>query len=287
MANLAAFVAGLRARKPGGIIPDFDPWDGGVNAELLYLLEAPGPRAGRSGFISRNNPDESAKNFFELNEMACIPRKQTISWNVVPWYIGSGAKIRPATAADVAEGREALLELLGLLPRLRAVVFVGRKAELAMQHIQSALPSLTCFRCPHPSPMYCNMAPGNKENILSALRQVAAFLRAGNEPALDSSTLDSIQRHFHALIRERAGDLVGEQELELPDLSRIVGTAASKDTKAWFAVPGMYGGFAYWFEEEGKAAKLITESWSRVVGGSGQRHEITADGSTLLDQGFV
>lgn len=48
----------------------------------------------------------------------------------------------------------------------------------------------------------------------------------------------------------------------------------------------MYGGFAYWLAYDGENAKLITESWSRVVSGSGRRHEITARGSTLVEEGF-
>src|SRR6266581_3517335 len=89
IAPLTAFVGALRHEGgPGVAIPYFDPWDGGVDAEILYLLEAPGPQAVASGFISRNNPDESAKNFFELNAEAKIPRKRTVTWNIVPWYIG-------------------------------------------------------------------------------------------------------------------------------------------------------------------------------------------------------
>ena len=176
MAPLADFVARLRIQKPNGIISDFDPWDGGVGAELLYLLEAPGPKAGLSGFISRNNPDETAKNFFELNRQAGIPRERTIIWNVVPWYIGSGEKIRPATAADVAEGLAPLLELLVLLPNLRAVVFIGRKAALTARDVTKLRPGLRYFHCPHPSPMYCNRAPENKNNILTVLHEVAGFL---------------------------------------------------------------------------------------------------------------
>jgi hypothetical protein len=49
----------------------------------------------------------------------------------------------------------------------------------------------------------------------------------------------------------------------------------------------MYGGFSYRLEGEGERAKLVTESWCRIVGGSGQRHEITAQGSKLVDTGFV
>jgi hypothetical protein len=49
----------------------------------------------------------------------------------------------------------------------------------------------------------------------------------------------------------------------------------------------MCGGFSYWLEGEGEQTKLITESWCRVVGGSGQRHEVTAEGSRLVEEGFV
>ena len=177
IAPLANFVQRLRKQVPDGIIPDFDPWDGGVKAELLYLLEAPGPKAGLSGFISRNNPDETAKNFFLLNVAAGIPRKSTVCWNAVPWYIGSGTKIRAATSKDVKKGLQPLAELLGLLPKLRIVVFLGRKAEYAGAEVVRIKPALKVFRIPHPSPSYCNRAPGNRQNILNALQEVAEFMR--------------------------------------------------------------------------------------------------------------
>ena len=77
-------------------VPYFDPLDGGINAQCLFVLEAPGPKTKVSGFISRNNPDETAKNSFEFHKEAGIPREKTILWNIVPWYIGSGKKIRAA-----------------------------------------------------------------------------------------------------------------------------------------------------------------------------------------------
>jgi hypothetical protein len=49
----------------------------------------------------------------------------------------------------------------------------------------------------------------------------------------------------------------------------------------------MYGGFKYWFEESSSPARLICESWCRVVDGSGQRHQIDADGYRLVEEGFV
>lgn len=176
IAPLSEFVQQLRAKVPNGIIPEFDPWDGGTDAEVLYLLEAPGPKASLSGFISRNNPDETAKNFFELNIAAGIPRKRTICWNAVPWYIGSGTKIRAAKSSDLNDGLRPLFGLLNLLPKLRAVVLIGRKAEYAAKELERRRPDLKIFRTPHPSPMYCNRAPGNRQNILNALHQVAEFL---------------------------------------------------------------------------------------------------------------
>jgi hypothetical protein len=60
---------------PDHAIPYFDPLDGGVGASVLFLLEAPGPRAVASGFISRDNPDETAKNFHEFNAAAGLARR--------------------------------------------------------------------------------------------------------------------------------------------------------------------------------------------------------------------
>src|SRR5712672_3162541 len=75
IAPLTAFVENLRAELGTAYqIPYFDPWDGGTSARILYLLEAPGSKAVRSGFISRNNPDETAKNFHKLNAEAGVRR---------------------------------------------------------------------------------------------------------------------------------------------------------------------------------------------------------------------
>ena len=49
----------------------------------------------------------------------------------------------------------------------------------------------------------------------------------------------------------------------------------------------MYGGFVYWLEQAGDDARLVTESWCRVAGGSGQRHAVTAASQQLVAEGFV
>jgi hypothetical protein len=97
-------------------------------------------------------------------------------------------------------------------------------------------------------------------------------------------TLQKIQDHFHVIIIGRTGDLVEKSSLRLPELEPLLEIEKSQ---MWFPVPGMYGGFSYWLDGEGKNAKLISESWCRVVGGSGQRHEITSKEGKLVDEGFV
>jgi uracil-DNA glycosylase len=174
IAPLTSFVESLRAEAgPGAAIPYFDPWDGGVEAQILFLLEAPGAKAKGSGFVSRNNPDETAKNLFELCRKAELHRKKTVIWNAVPWYIGTGARIRAATPSDLEAGLRPLSRILDLLPNLQAVVFLGRKAEKARPEIERLRPKLSLFVCPHPSPMFVNHAPGNRGRILVALREVA------------------------------------------------------------------------------------------------------------------
>jgi len=183
IAPLSVFVEELRVTAgPQASIPNFDPWDGGIHARVLFLLEAPGPKAVRSGFVSRNNPDLTAKNFFELNRDAGIPRELTITWNVVPWYIGDGERIRAAKRQDVSSGTASLERLLNLLPSLRAVVLVGKKAQQASSLISRIRPDVRVFYSPHPSPLFINNAPGNRERILAVLRGVATYVGVSHAP---------------------------------------------------------------------------------------------------------
>jgi hypothetical protein len=94
----------------------------------------------------------------------------------------------------------------------------------------------------------------------------------------------TIQAHFHAVIRGRADKQVQEHDLRLPELEPLL---EFEDLRIWFPVPGMYGGFAYRLVAEGVGAKLVSDSWTRVVEGSGERHEITSAGSQLVEKGFV
>ncbi|OXI32843.1 ankyrin repeat domain-containing protein [Burkholderia aenigmatica] len=98
-------------------------------------------------------------------------------------------------------------------------------------------------------------------------------------------TLHDIQRHFHEMILGRIAHLRVDA-LRLPELEPLLELDAQAESM-WFEVPGMYGGFGYTLHADGTAAVLVSRSWSRVVGGSGQQHEITAHGCTLVEEGFV
>jgi uracil-DNA glycosylase len=175
MRPLVEFTARLRKVAPAGV-PDFDPFDGGVNAECLFLLEAPGARAVGSGFISRDNPDETASNFFALNAEAGVPRSRTVTWNAVPWYIGDSTRIRAATGRDLRDADRHLEELLSLLPQLKVVVLIGRKAQRLRTSVKGLAPSASVLSCPHPSPLSFNGRPERRIEMLACLAQVNEVL---------------------------------------------------------------------------------------------------------------
>ncbi len=173
MEPLATYVQQIRQDRPSeNRIPDFDPDDGGVNAKVLFVLEAPGPKAIATGFVSRDNPDLTARNLKTYMTEAGISRRQSLIWNIVPWYIGAGNTIRAASAADVRAGSVFLEQLLGLLPRLQVIVLLGRKAQAAFDKgkLTTRLP---VYPSAHPSPQWVHRHPDNGEKIREVFREVA------------------------------------------------------------------------------------------------------------------
>lgn len=152
------------------------PHDGGADAECLFLLEAPGAKAVGSDFISRNNPDVTASNFFAVNQEAGLDRKRTVTWNAVPWYIGNGKRIRAATSRDLREAEVHLPELFAALPRLKVVVLVGRKAQRLRDKIERLAPDLAILASPHPSPLSFNGRPERRLEILACLARVKEII---------------------------------------------------------------------------------------------------------------
>jgi hypothetical protein len=152
IAPLTALAAGLRGHATP-VVPDFDPLDGGIEAQALFLFEKPGPMAAGSGerpgsgFISRNNDDATAHATFEFMRQAGIPRKLTVIWNLIPAWNGT----RTVTTQEVRHGVESVVELVKLLPQLSVVVMVGRSAGRAKPYL--ATTDLALIHSYHPSPI--------------------------------------------------------------------------------------------------------------------------------------
>ena len=175
--DLTEYVKDLRDRyRLDKEIPYFDPFDGGVFAKSLFILEAPGPNAVKSGFISRNNPDETAKNVFELLNELEILRADTVLWNIVPWYIGSGDKIRPANRNDIEEGYKCLDELIRILKYIKVIVLVGLKAQKIEKHIINRYDNIKIIKTFHPSPLYINNKKENRGILIQQLEEIKKYI---------------------------------------------------------------------------------------------------------------
>lgn len=184
VAPLTSYVEKWRRLRGGGdSIPYFDPSEAGIHARILLLLEAPGARAvdsnglrfaTGSGFVSADNDDQTAANTWcLLNEAGVNRRAHLATWNAVPWYLGDSRRIRAADLADIDEARPAIEELIGLLPELRVVVLLGRRAERAWT--RAGKTELPYISAPHPSPRNLNGRPESRELIRNALTDAAAI----------------------------------------------------------------------------------------------------------------
>lgn len=155
--DLTQFVNETRKKEGRGQdIPYFDPFDGGVDARCLFLFEAAGGKAVESGFVSRNNCDNTARNFFRLNEEAGPDRKLTASWNIVPWALRETGKNRKPRKKDIGEGLRHLTPLLGILCAVEVVALCGKSAWKAQRHLDEHHGSLKVVKTYHPSPVNIN-----------------------------------------------------------------------------------------------------------------------------------
>jgi hypothetical protein len=112
--------------------------------------------------------------------------------------------------------------------------------------------------------------------------------------SIPEETLSAVEENLHAVIRGRAARLIDKYGVPLPSLAAMLAGEVRKgfgpahgSTDVWFfPIPGMYGGFRLRWIEGGPGARLEAVSFCRVVDGSRQRHEITAEGSVLVESGM-
>lgn len=114
------------------------------------------------------------------------------------------------------------------------------------------------------------------------------LLRAALAPPtspLSPARIRALDDHLAGLIESRVSGVLYEGRdpqavLRYPPVAIMHETPARR---LWFPVPGMHGGFDIQLRD----GYLEVASWCRVVGGSGQRHVITEDRTTLVEEGFV
>jgi hypothetical protein len=188
VAPLTAFADRLRERDFGGA-PYFDPLDGGIYARVLFLFEKPGPmtavngkRTG-SGFISRDNDDPTAEATFKFMNVADIPRKMTIIWNVIPWWNGT----RKISKEELKDGAASVVDLIHLLPELQAVVMVGAKAKSATPFLRTTGKEL--FSSDHPGPLVRARWPDRWNAIPAAWAKVRRFRETDGDPIRNAVTI--------------------------------------------------------------------------------------------------
>jgi uracil-DNA glycosylase len=156
-------------------VPGFDPQNGNESARFLLVLEAPGPKAVASGFISLDNPDQTAKNLRTQLEAAGVKSLDIALWNVVPWYLGNAdcSKIRGARSTDVQQGLQYLTAVVAAIESLQCIVLVGGAARQAHIHL-SHNTGARILSCHHPSPKVQNTVSGAAEENVSVFRSMLA-----------------------------------------------------------------------------------------------------------------
>ena len=167
IAPLTALARRIQAIHSG--VPFFDPNNGGADASVLFLLEAPGPKA--MDFVSQENNDQTAANMHRLMDASGLKPCDVVLWNVVPFYIGAAdrSKLRAARQGDLDAGRPWLVELFRLLSQLKVVVLLGRKAHSARDLVKALRPDVCLMEGWHPSPLAMNREPGRWQQLLDVL----------------------------------------------------------------------------------------------------------------------
>lgn len=174
---LTAWAAELASRR-GVVVPRVDPAEGGVDARVLILFEAPGPMSNAqnarpgSGFISVDNDDQTAENCWRARSASGL-HDGVLCWNIVPWYLGPAS--RKPTAVEIREGASELLGFMRLLPNLDTVVLSGRYAQDGWRkHLDHSLhrPAVRVIETWHPSPLSLNQ-PGKRRDFEAALQAAA------------------------------------------------------------------------------------------------------------------
>jgi uracil-DNA glycosylase len=173
MKPLVELMEELREISEGRHVPNFDPDDGGVNAEVLLLFQDPGPWVEKvSDFISEDNHDLTARRVKNIERTTGLDRERTIAWNAVPWQIVN--EVKKARKRELKSELKRVKEekcLTRLLRKFeghnpRAVALFGKDHVWAFEdEVKEARPGLKIFKTYHPSPIAMNCFPEYRKHF--------------------------------------------------------------------------------------------------------------------------
>lgn len=134
--------------------------------------------------------------------------------------------------------------------------------------------------------------PKSVEEYKVYMDNVLSFVNNRNKRISRYNELLLIQQRLHQLIIRRATNFkldhfLNLEDKELPTIDDILDSETDDLFEAkWFPIPGMYGGFAYRLMPGKDIITLEASSWSRVCGGSGEKHHVTSVETKLIEKGF-
>ncbi len=180
MKPLVEFVEYLRERSEGRKVPNFDPDDGGIDAEVLFVFQDPGPTVEDTNFISRDNylvnpKDHSAMRVIEASDEADLHRERTVSWNAIPWHVSDDNR---KTEFERVKKEKCLTKLLRTFENrnLKAVALFGSGyAHRLADEVRDERPDLRIFKDYHPSDRGLN-SKQKREHFKETFRQIKEFL---------------------------------------------------------------------------------------------------------------
>jgi hypothetical protein len=158
-----------------GNLPYIDPLFGGVAAELLFVLKAPegdaSPDITGKRFLSWDNDDVGAENFFRTCAEYGLDRRRCTAWNACPFPITGKSPSR----FELGRAEPYTRRMLGLLPQLRVVVLLGRPAQHAWKRMSLIEPDIHLVCGASPSPPGIN-DPDNRSSFEAAIHTAVRLL---------------------------------------------------------------------------------------------------------------
>lgn len=127
-----------RLRNDSGLsVPYVGSFSRGVHAPILSVLRDPGRATERTGKLDISNPDPTSRVQRGLIQEVGLAPSDLCPWNAYPWpHDGQ------ITETHMARGARVLIEVIGLMRDLRAILLQGKEAANVWALARSIEPAL-------------------------------------------------------------------------------------------------------------------------------------------------